>query len=88
MKKPDDESIQAIAFSSDAAGKPAMSARGDGDFARQIVAVAEEHDVPVRQEAELVNLLSAVPMGDDIPELAMVAVAEVIAFIHSLEEFS
>ncbi len=86
MKTAGDDLTQAIAFTCDGSGKPAMTAKGDGDLASQIITVAEEHGVPVRKEAELVKLFSAVPMGEDIPELALIAVSEVIAFIHSLEE--
>lgn len=86
MKTPGDDLTQAIAFTCDGWGKPAMTAKGDGEFANQIITVAEEHGVPIRKETELVNLFSAVPMGEDIPELALVAISEVIAFIHSLEE--
>ncbi|NKB36734.1 MAG: flagellar protein FhlB [Gammaproteobacteria bacterium] len=88
MNSHNNDSAQAIAFICDESGKPAMSAKGDGEFASQIIAVAEEHGVPVRKEPELVNLLSEVPLGEDIPEHALVAVSEVLAFIQSLEENS
>jgi flagellar biosynthesis protein len=46
--------------------------------------VASEHDIPLYHDAELVNLLSQVPIGDEIPQELYLAVAEVLAFTYAL----
>ena len=41
--------------------------------------------MPIREEPELVQLLAKVELGDEIPELLYVAVAEIIAFVYMLK---
>lgn len=64
---------------------PRVTAKGQGDLAGQIIALAQEHDVPIREEPELVQLLSQVELGEEIPEILYVAVAEIIAFVYMLK---
>jgi flagellar biosynthesis protein len=74
----------AVALRYDGQGAPFVAAKGKGQIAEQIIAKAKEHDIPLREEPELVKLLSKVPLGDEIPRELYVAVAEVIAFAYSL----
>lgn len=61
-----------------------MTAKGVRLTADQIVKIAEEHNIPLYKDPELVKMLSTIPLGDEIPENLYVAVAEVIAFAYSL----
>ena len=74
----------ALAYSGE--GAPRLLAKGEGDVARRIAAVAESHDVPIVQEERLTELLCALPLGDEIPPDLFVAVAEVLAFVYRLNE--
>jgi len=67
-------------------GAPRLVAKGEGDVARRIVALAETHDVPIVQEEQLTELLCALPLGDEIPPNLYVAVAEVLAFVYRLND--
>ena len=61
---------------------PRVVAKGDGEIAQQIIALAREHGVAVREDADLVQLLSAVELETQIPIEAFVAVAEILAYIY------
>jgi flagellar biosynthesis protein len=74
----------AVALRYDGVGAPIVAAKGKGDVAAQIIAKAREHDIPLREEPELVKLLAKIPLGDEIPHELYIAVAEVIAFAYSL----
>jgi flagellar biosynthesis protein len=74
----------AVALRYDGTGAPVVTAKGRGEIAGLIIAKAREHDIPLREEPELVKLLAKVPLGDEIPRELYVAVAEVIAFAYSL----
>lgn len=76
---------QAIALYYDQLTAPKVTAKGAGDLADKIIALALENDVPIREEPELVQLLAKVELGDEIPELLYVAVAEIIAFVYMLK---
>lgn len=72
----------AIALEYDGDAAPRLSAKGEGDIARQIIDIAEAHGVPLQENPELVRLLRRVPLGEEIPEALYLAVAEVIAFAY------
>lgn len=75
----------AVALQYDGENAPKVTAKGAGDIAEQILALAREHDVPLQDNPELVKLLSKIELGDEIPEALYLAVAEVIAFAYMLK---
>lgn len=74
----------AIALNYDQQSTPTVSATGHDEIAEQIIALAEEHDIPLHSDPDLAALLSRIPLGDEIPENLYRAVAEVIAFAYLL----
>ena len=74
----------AIALRYDGQGAPRIAAKGRGHVADRILGLADEHKIPLREDAELAALLSQVPLGEEIPEALYLAVAEVIAFAYML----
>ncbi len=75
----------AVALFYDQVTAPKVTAKGDGDLAQKIISLAMEHDVPIREEPELVQLLAKVELGDEIPEALYIVVAEIIAFVYMLK---
>jgi flagellar biosynthesis protein len=65
-------------------GAPRVTAKGHGGVADRILALAAEHGVPLREDPVLVDVLSRVDIGREIPPALYRAVAEVIAFAYSL----
>lgn len=82
MKKERQPPEIAIALEYDGERAPRISAKGEGDVARQIIDLAREHGVPLQENPELVRLLRRIPLGDEIPEALYYTVAEVIAFAY------
>lgn len=74
----------AVALHYDGEGAPRVTAKGRGDVAEQILKLAREHQIPLREDAELVQLLARVELGDEVPPELYVAVAQVIAFAYRL----
>lgn len=66
------------------AGAPRVTARGAGELAQRILALARAHDVPVREDPELLQLLGACELGAEIPSELYRAVAELLAFLYRL----
>ena len=75
----------AIALNYDEQSAPRVTAKGKGLVAEQILELANAHDIPIKEQPELVQLLATVELGDQIPENLYVAVAEVIAFAYMLK---
>ena len=65
-------------------GAPRLIAKGEGELAQRIRAVAEELDIPIVEEAGLVEMLCQIPLGEEIPSTLYVAVAEVLAHVFRL----
>jgi flagellar biosynthesis protein len=59
-------------------------AKGEGELAEKIKAIADELDIPTVEQAGLVELLCQIPLGDEIPPALYVAVAEVLAHVFRL----
>ncbi|QEY15000.1 flagellar protein FhlB [Cellvibrio sp. KY-GH-1] len=76
---------KAVALYYDGKNAPHVSAKGTGQVAEQIIAIAREHDVPLCDNPGLVDLLVTLELGDEIPENLYIAVAYIIAFAYQLE---
>jgi flagellar biosynthesis protein len=77
-KKPE----AAVALNYDQSNAPRVVAKGRGQSAEQIIALAEQHQIPLQDDPELTELLCQIPLGSEIPENLYLAVAEVIAFAY------
>jgi flagellar biosynthesis protein len=74
----------AVALKYDGKNAPKVTAKGEGITAEQILAIAEQHGIPLQTEPELTKILAQIPLGDEIPNELYTAVAEVIAFAYYL----
>ncbi len=61
---------------------PKVVAKGRGRTADQILALARKSGVPVRQDANLVQVLSRLNLDQEIPPEVYRAVAAILAFLH------
>ncbi|MBI2779178.1 MAG: EscU/YscU/HrcU family type III secretion system export apparatus switch protein [Gammaproteobacteria bacterium] len=83
IKKPSPPK-SAVALRYDGTGAPRVTAQGQGYVAEQILALADEHNVPLHKDANLVRLLSQLELGEEIPASLYAAVAEVLSFVYLL----
>jgi flagellar biosynthesis protein len=63
---------------------PQVVAGGRGAVAAKIVETAREAGIYIMEDPDLVEILSNVPVGDDIPAELYQAVAEVLAFVYQV----
>ncbi len=82
-KKPS-HTKSAVALRYDGTGAPRVTAQGEGYVAEQILALAGEHNIPLHKDANLVQLLSHLELGEEIPASLYAAVAEVLSFVYLL----
>ncbi len=74
----------AVALEYDGSNAPRVTAKGVGDIAETIMAIAREQGVPLQEDAGLVEILAQINLDEEIPENLYRAVAEVIAFAYIL----
>ena len=84
MKKNAPPPHHAVALRYDGRRAPTIVAKGKGEVARQILAIAEEHNIPLHEDPELIALLAQLDLGQEIPENLYRAVAQIIAFAYYL----
>lgn len=78
---------KAVALDGDPSRKAVATvlASGQGEVARQIVDLAFAHGVKVREDADLVEILGVLDIGDSIPAMALAAVAEILSHVYRWE---
>jgi flagellar biosynthesis protein len=61
---------------------PRVAASGRGAVAEQILAIAFAKGIPVREDADLVEILSTVDVDTEVPIDALAAVAEILSYLY------
>jgi flagellar biosynthesis protein len=74
----------AVALKYDKGKEPAprVVAKGKGTIAENIIRVAEEHGITVREDANLVEILEKLDIDTLIPLEAYAAVAEILNYVY------
>jgi FlhB-like protein len=65
---------------------PLISAKGSGELAKRLLAIAREHDIPIVNDADLTDVLTLYEIGECVPPAAYEALAGIFAFIKRMEE--
>ena len=87
-KKESGQSKVAAAIRYDAArdDAPKLTAKGKGHVAERIIELARQHDIPIRSDKALIQILSQLDIDQHIPPELYKAVAEILAFVYSANE--
>ena len=64
---------------------PVLSAYGEGFMAERIIETAEEHGIPIMEDAGLAAVLSKLSTGDQIPPQLYEVVAQVLVFVGQMD---
>ena len=65
---------------------PKITARGEGWVAEKIIEIAQERNIPIREDKDLLNLLSEIDVGKEVPESLYKVVAELLAWVYQLNK--
>jgi flagellar biosynthesis protein len=63
---------------------PRLTAKGEGETAEKIIALAKHYGIPIKEDPDLITILARLDIGQEIPEEIYVLVAEVLAFVYAL----
>lgn len=74
----------ALRYDQDKENSPRVVATGKGITAENIIKIAQLHNLPIQEDADLVELLSKVELDQEIPEKLYIAVAEVFRFLYNI----
>lgn len=74
----------AIQYDPEKDAAPRVTAKGKGYVADKIIELAKKHGIPVKNDPGLVEILSRLDIDEQIPVEVYRAVAEILAFVYSL----
>jgi len=63
---------------------PKIVAKGRGPVADSILALARQHGIPIKEDKNLVEVLSTMNLYEEIPPELYKAIAEILAFIYKM----
>ena len=76
---------KAAALKYDGENAPKLVAKGTGELANKIIDTAKQHDIHIHNDPLLLDVLSRLELGDEIPQQLYLAVAKIIAFAYFLQ---
>ncbi|MDR3631041.1 MAG: EscU/YscU/HrcU family type III secretion system export apparatus switch protein [Desulfocapsaceae bacterium] len=78
------EKAVAILYDDSKNTAPQVIASGKGVIARNIIETARKAGIHIQEDPNLIELLSKVPIGDEIPVELYQTVAEMLAFVYRI----
>ncbi len=72
----------ALRYNEDMEAAPRVLAKGSGKTAQKILEIAQEQNIPIREDPDLIEALAKLDVGSLIPTELYPAVAEVLAFVY------
>lgn len=76
----------AVGYKKTGTAAPKILAKGQGELAARIIEIARENGITIREDKLLYESLSRLETGDEIPVKLYRAVAEVLAFVYSIND--
>jgi len=65
---------------------PRVTAKGKGYIAEKIISLAKSHDIPIKEDPDLVSVLSELELQEEIPPELYMVVAELLAFVYRMNQ--
>jgi len=84
MDKNEIKKAAALKYDINIDNAPKVVAKGKGDVAGNIIKIAEENNIPIKKDEDLIELLSAIDIDKEIPPSMYKAVSEIFSFIYDL----
>lgn len=63
---------------------PKVTAKGEGFTAENIIKIAKLHDIPIKKDEDLVEMLSKLEIDREVPAEMYKAIAEVFSFLYKM----
>jgi len=63
---------------------PKVVAKGQGIIAERIIEIAAEHNIPLKRDPALIEVLSKMELEQEIPPELYRAVAEILAYVYKM----
>lgn len=74
----------ALGYDKDRDNAPKVLASGANATAKRIIDLAKEHNIPIKEDPDLVEILSKIEINQEIPPNLYKAVAEIFSFLYKI----
>lgn len=78
--------VVALRYQGKKDGAPKIAAKGRGHMAERILEIAKAQNIPIREDKNLVEILSRLDLDQEIPPEVYRAVAEILAFVYRIAQ--
>lgn len=83
IKKKSERNVAvAVGNASEDQDLPQVTAAGRGKIAEQILQLAAENGIKIREDSALANMLATIELDSPIPSEAFMAVAEILSYVY------
>ncbi len=65
---------------------PKLVAKGSGELAERIIELAREHNIPIREDPDMIAVLSQLDLEKEIPSELYKPIAEILSFVYRINE--
>lgn len=76
----------ALQYDKGSGSAPKVTAKGEGFTAENIIKIAKLHDIPIKKDEDLVEMLSKLEVDREIPPQMYKAIAEVFSYVYKLTQ--
>ena len=85
-KKNTKNSAVSLQYNRGSDSAPKVTAKGQGWVADKIIAMAQEQNIPIKKDKDLMELLEKIDVGQEIPEALYKVVAELLAWVYNMNK--
>ena len=76
----------ALLYDQEKSDAPRVIASGRGVIAQKIIETARQAGIHIQEDPDLVEILSKVPVGKDIPVELYQTIAEILSFVYQIND--
>ncbi|AGB40864.1 uncharacterized protein, cytoplasmic domain of flagellar protein FhlB like protein [Halobacteroides halobius DSM 5150] len=88
MENKDTKEAIALKYNITQDNAPKVIAKGTGNLAQEIIKTAQENDISIKEDDDLVKVLLQLKLGAEIPEELYEVVAEILSFVFEIEDLN
>lgn len=75
-----------LRYNSEIDQAPKVTAKGRGEVAERIISLAAKNNIPIKEDPDLVQVLANIDIGKEIPSALYHVVAELLAFVYTVNK--
>ena len=76
----------ALKYNKDLDNAPKLIAKGQGEVAKEIIKRAKEHNIHIKEDSDLIEVLYALDINDEIPESLYMVIAKLLSELYEINK--